>query len=149
MREDFNRSQLSLFAVFASELTILAIVRLPQNLYFGSFAFCDPGSNLTLRFLVAHGYRPAVDFGYPYGLLPDPGRADSVCAFRRDAVGLCGGESDRRFDNRVGARGGCSAAAVRRNRPRDRSRRAGLRGPGDVSGAGAGARSGAALLRAR
>ncbi len=69
-RSQFSRSQFSLFVLFASELILIAAIRQPQNMYFGSFAFCDPGSNLTLQFLVSHGYRPAVDFGYPYGLLP-------------------------------------------------------------------------------
>lgn len=37
---------------------------------FDLFAFCDNGSNLTLQYLVTHGYRAGVDFGYNYGLLP-------------------------------------------------------------------------------
>ncbi len=42
---------------------------LPQTLNFAPFAFGDPGSNLTIFYLVSHGYRPVIDFGYHYGLL--------------------------------------------------------------------------------
>jgi hypothetical protein len=38
-------------------------------LNFTAFAFGDPGSNLTISYLVSHGYRPVIDFGYHYGLL--------------------------------------------------------------------------------
>ncbi len=37
---------------------------------FDSYAFCDNGANLTLQYIVSHGLRPTVDFGYHYGLLP-------------------------------------------------------------------------------
>ncbi len=45
------------------------LFELPQLLNFSSYAFNDPGSNLTINYLVSHGYRPLIDFGYPYGLL--------------------------------------------------------------------------------
>ena len=45
------------------------LLELPQLLSFSPVAFGDPGSNLTISYLVSHGYRPAVDFNYPYGLL--------------------------------------------------------------------------------
>ena len=37
---------------------------------FDNYAFCDSGANLTLQYLVSHGLKPTVDFGYHYGLLP-------------------------------------------------------------------------------
>ena len=45
------------------------LLELPQLLNFRAFAFNDPGSNLTINYLISHGYRPVIDFGYPYGLL--------------------------------------------------------------------------------
>ena len=45
------------------------LLELPQLLSFSPVAFGDPGSNLTISYLVSHGYRPVVDFNYPYGLL--------------------------------------------------------------------------------
>jgi hypothetical protein len=45
------------------------LLQLPQLLNFRAFAFNDPGSNLTINYLISHGYRPVIDFGYPYGLL--------------------------------------------------------------------------------
>ena len=45
------------------------LFKLPQLLGFAPYAFGDPGSNLTTFYMLSHGYRPAIDFGYPYGLL--------------------------------------------------------------------------------
>ena len=45
------------------------LLELPQILSFSEFAFWDPGSNLTISYLMSHGYRPVIDFGYHYGLL--------------------------------------------------------------------------------
>ena len=45
------------------------LLELPQLLSFIAYAFGDQGSNLTIAYLVSHGYRPVIDFGYPYGLL--------------------------------------------------------------------------------
>ena len=59
----------TLFFLFSFELIALMVARLPQLMRFESFAFCDRGANLTLQYLVAKGYRPAIDFGYHYGLL--------------------------------------------------------------------------------
>ena len=42
----------------------------PVSLDFAHFAFCDSGANLSLQYLIAHGYRPTIDFAYHYGLLP-------------------------------------------------------------------------------
>src|SRR5208282_2111427 len=59
-----------LSTLFAVELLALIVLRLPLIMSFDSFAFCDSGSDLTLDHLVSTGLKPAVDFGYHYGLLP-------------------------------------------------------------------------------
>ena len=51
------------------EAVLLNLLQLPSSLNFG-FLFGDTGANITAQYLVGHGYRPNVDFGYPYGLLP-------------------------------------------------------------------------------
>jgi hypothetical protein len=56
--------------LLAAEVILLAILRLPYDLGFTAFAFGDRGSWLTVDTLVASGRLPAIDFGYPYGLLP-------------------------------------------------------------------------------
>lgn len=48
---------------------MIDIARLPNDLYFDRFAFFDNGANLSLQYLTLIGYRPAIDFGYQYGLL--------------------------------------------------------------------------------
>ena len=75
-------SQRLLFAVLAVEAVAIFVFRLPQTLTFDNFAFFDTGSNLTAQYLISHGYRPALDFGYPYGLLP--------LLFGRVWFGVCG-----------------------------------------------------------
>ncbi len=64
-----NLSAPQLFVVFALELLAINLARLPYDLYFDRFAFFDNGANLTLQYLISIGYRPAIDFGYHYGLL--------------------------------------------------------------------------------
>ncbi len=59
-----------LFLVFSVELIAISIARLPNSMALNSFAFCDQGANLTLQYLLSKGLRPAIDFGYAYGLLP-------------------------------------------------------------------------------
>jgi hypothetical protein len=63
-------SVLKLWLVFSAELTIFAILRLPLALSLDSYAFADRGTFPTACYLVTHGRRPTVDFGYIYGLLP-------------------------------------------------------------------------------
>ena len=46
------------------------VLHLPGTLGFDTFAFYDTGSNLTAQYLISNGYRPTIDFSYPYGLLP-------------------------------------------------------------------------------
>jgi hypothetical protein len=58
-----------LFAIFAVEAIAIAIARRPVDMSFSRFAFFDYGANLTLQSLTSAGYRPAIDFGYHYGLL--------------------------------------------------------------------------------
>jgi hypothetical protein len=55
--------------LFFLEVIALSVVHLPVNLTFYKFAFHDEGSNLTVQFLIAHGFRPVLDFGFSYGLL--------------------------------------------------------------------------------
>jgi hypothetical protein len=64
-----RRSVLKLWLLFSAEMALLAIARRAIDLSFSSYAFADRGSFLTVCDLVAHGSRPAIDFGYPYGLL--------------------------------------------------------------------------------
>lgn len=64
------RTESSVFAILAAEIIALNILWAPVTLDFGHFAFCDNGANLTLQYLISHGYRPTIDFAYPYGLLP-------------------------------------------------------------------------------
>jgi len=58
-----------LFLIFAVEAVAIAAARRPSDMFFDRFAFFDNGANLTLQYLVSVGYRPAIDFGYHYGLL--------------------------------------------------------------------------------
>lgn len=58
-----------LFVIFAVEAVAIEIARLPVDLGFSRFAFFDYGANLSLQSLIATGYRPAIDFGFAYGLL--------------------------------------------------------------------------------
>jgi hypothetical protein len=55
--------------LFSTEVIVFALIRLPLDLSFDAYAFADRGSFLTVCYLIAHGGRPAIDFGYPYGLL--------------------------------------------------------------------------------
>jgi hypothetical protein len=59
-----------LFAILTAEALALFVVRLAGTLQFNNFAFFDTGSNLTVQYLISHGYRPTIDFVYHYGLLP-------------------------------------------------------------------------------
>jgi len=55
--------------VLLAELAGLSLLRLPSELSFNAFGFADIGGNLTANYLLGQGLTPAVDFGYPYGLL--------------------------------------------------------------------------------
>jgi hypothetical protein len=56
--------------LFGAETLALALMRLPTDLGFDANAFGDRGDFLTICYLVRHGSRPAIDFGYHWGLLP-------------------------------------------------------------------------------
>jgi hypothetical protein len=57
-------------AVFLiAEVVALTLLQAPNELFF-RFAFGDSGTSLTIDNLVHRGYRPTIDFGYIYGLLP-------------------------------------------------------------------------------
>lgn len=61
---------LTLWAAYSLEVLIVAFLLIPHDLGFFMFAFGDRGSWLVVQYLTAHGLRPTIDFGYPYGLLP-------------------------------------------------------------------------------
>jgi hypothetical protein len=57
------------WAVLAVEVLAIAFFQIPTRLGFDATAFGDNGLSLNAQFLIQHGYRPGVDFGYPYGPL--------------------------------------------------------------------------------
>jgi hypothetical protein len=59
-----------LWCLFVIEVLVNAAVSTPRVLALDFWALGDSGANLTAHYLLTKGYRPAVDFGYPYGLLP-------------------------------------------------------------------------------
>ena len=59
-----------LSALFAAEVLALSAFDLPKALNFHFVAFEDLGGTLVVQRLLDEGFRPAVDFYYPYGLLP-------------------------------------------------------------------------------
>jgi hypothetical protein len=59
-----------LFTLLTTEALALFVARLPGTLQFDNFAFFDTGANLSVQYLINHGYRPTLDFIYAYGLLP-------------------------------------------------------------------------------
>jgi hypothetical protein len=63
-------STATLTLIFGFEVLANALQRMPRDLAFTTFAFADPGSWIAVQYVTAHGARPGVDFGYPYGLLP-------------------------------------------------------------------------------
>jgi hypothetical protein len=65
-----QRSALWLSLLFGTETVVYALMRLPTDLGFDANAFGDRGDFLTISYLVGHGSRPAIDFGYHWGLLP-------------------------------------------------------------------------------
>jgi hypothetical protein len=67
--QPLSLSEAQLFIIFAAGLLAIDIARRPSDMFFDRFAFFDNGANLTLQYLTSIGYRPAIDFGYHYGLL--------------------------------------------------------------------------------
>jgi len=56
--------------LFGAEALAYALFRLPTDLGFDANAFGDRGDFLSISYLVAHGSRPAIDFGYHWGVAP-------------------------------------------------------------------------------
>ncbi len=61
---------LTLWTLYAIEVIAVAVLKIPHDMNLFMFAFGDRGSWLVVQYLTSHGYRPTIDFGYPYGLLP-------------------------------------------------------------------------------
>ncbi len=55
---------------FAIEVVVALVVQWHDYFLFDEYAFLDQGSQLAAQHLVSGGLRPAIDFGYTYGLLP-------------------------------------------------------------------------------
>ena len=51
------------------EVLIIVLFQIPTRLGFEATAFGDNGLSLNAEYLIRHGYKPGVDFGYPYGVL--------------------------------------------------------------------------------
>jgi len=57
------------FRFLVAESLVLSFVTMPLRLSFDSHLFRDPAELLATQYLVTHGYRVNIDFGYHYGLL--------------------------------------------------------------------------------
>src|SRR5579872_500316 len=68
-REDKSNRYRWTFAMFAAELMVLAYLQRKTLLSFDYYYFQDQGTNLVAQYLTNSGLRPAVDFGYNWGLL--------------------------------------------------------------------------------
>lgn len=67
IREQIER--VPLLPVLLLGVVALDLYQLPEALNFPCFAFGDCGGNFTAQYLIAHGARIGIDFGYHYGLL--------------------------------------------------------------------------------
>ena len=65
-----SRGALYLGLLLGAETVIYALFRLPTDLGFDANAFGDRGDFISISYLVGHGSRPAIDFGYHWGLVP-------------------------------------------------------------------------------
>lgn len=65
----FSHGATWLTAMLCIEVLLIAVFQTPF-LRFDRFAFMDSGGELAIQDLMRRGYRPALDFGYLYGLLP-------------------------------------------------------------------------------
>ncbi len=59
-----------LVALLCADVILIAALSIPEILSFNFWMFSDQGANLIVQFLAAQGLRPALDFGYNYGVLP-------------------------------------------------------------------------------
>ena len=57
----------TLVVVFMAESLALALLQMPLNLDFTTFAVMDQGANLKVQTMLDRGLIPTVDFGYQYG----------------------------------------------------------------------------------
>jgi hypothetical protein len=57
------------WAVLAVEVLVIVLFEIPTRLGFDGTAFGDCGLSLTAQSLIQQGYKPGLDFGYPYGTL--------------------------------------------------------------------------------
>jgi hypothetical protein len=60
----------SLALLLIAEVLVLALLQIPLNLSWSTFAFMDQGANLAVQTLLDRHLVPTVDFGYTYGMLP-------------------------------------------------------------------------------
>jgi len=58
-----------LVAPFVIETVAMVILALPTKMWFESYLLRDQATYLGLNYLLSHGYKVNVDFGYQYGLL--------------------------------------------------------------------------------
>ena len=66
----FSRSRTFWLTIsLATEVLVIACLQAPL-LRFDRFAIFDSGGELVIQDLIRRGYRPGIDFGYLYGLLP-------------------------------------------------------------------------------
>src|SRR5579864_1168924 len=104
----------SLTVMFGVEVLLIEAVGIPFSLNFDMWAFMDAGGNLTAPFLIQQGYRPVIDFGYIYGLLPLlverlwldlAGASPSACILLVTVCNLLVGWALARFAASLGLRG--------------------------------------------
>jgi hypothetical protein len=55
--------------LFSSILLASFLFQLPTSYDFSNFVLYDPGTALRVDQLIARGYQPTLDFGFPYGLI--------------------------------------------------------------------------------
>src|SRR5689334_6070562 len=58
-----------LSSALMAEVLIVDFLQIPARLGFNGVAFGDYGVDITAQSLIAQGYRPGLDFAYPYGPL--------------------------------------------------------------------------------
>jgi hypothetical protein len=68
-RDLFARRPVLLAGLLGAEVVTLTFLQAPNEL-FVRFAFLDSGTILSIQDMIRRGYRPTIDFGYIYGLLP-------------------------------------------------------------------------------
>ncbi len=69
LEDGMGRRAAWLTVFFCAEVVLIAFFQSPYQ-RLEQFAFMDSGGELAMQDLIRRGYRPALDFGYLYGLLP-------------------------------------------------------------------------------